>query len=256
MEFNREAMLQKYADLRSRYVEPYEPDFSHEHDTVRYVKIPDVSSAANLYSRSVLRHFEAKRALFPRQYKILPKGANPAEYDAMYFAPDGNLHLAVYTGLPDGELICVNVSEQLVLTYRIQEQPGRKPFVTFLSMEWTEYDADSNPVSVEGFRRNGSLADGVLINSEYYQYADGRMVHAERYAAFDSDDRGNPLLLRFVPDRIYNPEMFSYDFRRTEEGVLCERTHYWSRSKTYTASILLPEKELLKMEKNGLSCFM
>ena len=56
-----------------------------------------------------------------------------------------------------------------------------------------------------------------------------------------------------VPDRIMNPEMFAYDFQRTEGGILCTRTIYWSASKTYTGSFLMPEKELKKMEEHGMT---
>lgn len=256
MEFDQKKLLAKYAELRQQYANPYEPDLSPEGRTVRYAKIPDVSASANLYSRAILRHFDSKKALFPRQYAKLPKGADAAEYDALYFDPDGRLHHLDYCAPGFGRFAAVLDSDQLVLTYRIFDQPDRKPFITLLTMEWTEYGADGEPVSVTEFRRNGSLADGVIINCEYYQYENGRMCHADRFAEFDSDFSGGGLITRLAPDKILNPEIFSYDFQRTEGGVRCTRTHFWSRSKTYRASILMPEKELLKLEKNGIRCFL
>ena len=40
-----------------------------------------------------------------------------------------------------------------------------------------------------------------------------------------------------------------------EDGILCTKTNYWSESKTYTGSFLMPEKEVKKMEEHGICCF-
>ena len=256
MEFRRTELLEKYAELRRTYIEPYEPDLSDEAYTVRYAKIPDPCLSSDLCSHRIIQHFEAKKALFPRFYKNLPKGACAEAYAAAYFDPDGNLHHMAHRIDETKRYITIPVSEQLLADYRVEELPGRKPFVTFLSMEWTEYGDDGNPVSVESFRRNGSLADGVIINSEYYQYENGKMIRADRFDTFDSDFQSGGLVLRFVPDRIMNPEVFSYDFEPAEGGVLCTRTNFWSKSKTYTHSFLMPQKELQKMEEHGIRCFL
>ena len=257
MEFNKDELLKKYADLRSRYIDPAEPDLSEEQYTVRYAKIPDPCLSSDLCSHRILQHFDAKKALFPRLYKSLPKGACEEAYAAAYFDQDGNLHHYTHRIDEARRYITIPVSAQLQADYRVEEFPGRKPFVTFLFMEWTEYDADGRPVSVESFQRNGSLADGVIISCEYYQYENGRMTHADLFKEFDSNGRPEAgLVLRFAPDRITNPEVFAYDFERTEGGVLCTKTNYWSKSKTYTGSFLMPEKELQKMAEHGICCFL
>ena len=254
MEFRKAELLRKYAELRGSYIDSYEPDLSREGYTVRYAKIPDPCLSSDLCSHRILRHFDAKKALFPRLYNKLLKGAEPAAYAEMYFDKDGKLHHLVHQISETVYYVTIPVSKQLQADYRVEHIAGRKPFITFLCMEWTEYDPDGNPVSVESFQRNGSLADGVIISCEYYRYENGKLIHADYYKEFDSDGRiEEPLVRRMVPDRIMNPEVFAYDFQRTEGGILCTRTIYWSASKTYTGSFLMPEKELKKMEEHGMS---
>lgn len=257
MEFRQTEMLKKYAELREKYIDPYEPDLSEAPYTVRYAKIPGPCLPSDLCSHRVLQHFEAKKALFPRLFKKLPQGANAQEYAVLYFDRDETLHHLEFQMDAARRYLTVPLSGQLQADFEVRIwEAGRKPFVTFLSMEWTEYGDDGRPVSVESFRRNGSLADGVIINSEYYQYENGKMIHADRFDSFDSDFQSGGLVLRFVPDRIMNPEVFAYDFEPAEGGVLCTRTNFWSKSKTYTQSFLMPQKELQKMEENGIRCFL
>lgn len=256
MEFRKDELLRKYAQLRSSCIDSYEPDFSRDGYTVRYAKIPDPSLSSDLCSHRILQHFDAKKALFPRLYNKLPKGAEPSAYVEMFFDEEGKLHHLVHQ---ISETVCyatIPVSKQLLADYRIEQFAGRKPFITFLFMEWTEYDPDGHPVSVESFQRNGSLADGVIISCEYYQYENGKLIHADYFKGFDSNGKiEEQLVRRMVPDRIMNPEIFAYDFQRTEDGILCTKTNYWSASRTYTGSFLMPEKELKKMEEHGICCF-
>ena len=73
MEFRKAELLRKYAELRDNYIDSYEPDFSQEGYTVRYAKIPDPCLSSDLCSHRILRHFEAKKALFPRLYNTEPE---------------------------------------------------------------------------------------------------------------------------------------------------------------------------------------
>lgn len=255
MKFKKAELLRKYAELRGNYIDSYEPDLSQEGYTVRYAKIPDSCLSSDLCSHRILRHFEAKKGLFPRLYKKLPKGTEPSEYAEMYFDKEGKLHHSVHQISETVYYVTIPISEQLLADFRVEIITGRKPFITLLFMEWTEYDHHGNPVSIESFQRNGSLADGVIISCEYYRYENGKLIHIDFFKEFDSDGKiEEPLVRRMVPDRIMNPEIFAYDFQRTEGGILCTRTIYWSESKTYTGTFLMPEKEVKKMEEHGI-CF-
>ena len=257
MEFNKNTVLQKYKDLRAKYIEPYTPDISPEGYTVRYAKIPDPCLSSDLCSHRILQHFDAKKALCPRFYKKLPQSANAASYLTAYFNEDGTVHHFVYRMDESREYITIRSSEQLLVDYHVEYFPGRNPFITFSSMEWTEFDANGRPVSVESFGGNGCLAGGFIMSGEYYQYENGRLIHADLFKNFDSSGRIEaPIMNRMFPDRITNPDVWGYDFQRAEGGILCTKTNYWSESKTYTGSFLMPEKELRKMEEYGIPCFL
>ncbi len=257
MEFDKNAMLQKYKDLRSIYIEPYEPDISQEGCLVRYAKIPDPCLSSDLCSHRILQHFDAKKALCPRFYKKLPQGANEASYVTAYFNKDGSMHHFEFRMDEKRRYITIRISDQLLVDYHAEYFPGRKPFLTFSSMEWTEFDADGRPVSVESFGGNGCLTGGVIISGEYYHYEDGRLIHADLFKDFDSAGRIEaPFLRQMVPDRITNPDVFAYDFERTEGGILCTKTNYWSESKTYKGSFLMPEKELKRIKEYGIPYFL
>jgi hypothetical protein len=257
VEFNKNIVLQKYKDLRARYIEPYIPDISPEGYTVRYAKIPDPCLSSDLCSHRILQHFEAKKALCPRFYKKLPQGAIAESYAAAYYKDDGKIHHIEYKMDEARRYVTLRISDQLLVDYHVEYFPGRKPFITFNSMEWTEFDANGRPISVESFGGNGTLSGGTIISGEYYQYENGRLIHADLFKDFDTSGRIEAsLLIRMVPDRITNPDVFSYDFQRTEGGILCTKTNHWSESKTYTGSFLMPEKELKKTEEYGIPCFL
>ena len=165
MEFNKNAMLQKYKDLRSTYIEPYEPDISQEGCLVRYAKIPDPCLSSDLCSHRILQHFDAKKALCPRFYKKLPRGANEASYVTAYFNEDGSMHHFEFRMDEKRRYITIRISDQLLVDYHAEYFPGRKPFLTFSSMECTEFDANGRTVSVESFGGNGCLTGGVIIST-------------------------------------------------------------------------------------------
>lgn len=165
MEFQKDVMLRKYAGLRQKYVEPYEPDLSTEGCTVRYARIPDMCLSSDLCSHRIMLHVEAKKALFPRLYGRLPKGAEPSAYAEMYFDKDDKLHHLVHR-VGEAEYVTIPVSEQLCMDYRVVHTEV-VPLVTFLSMEWTEYGSNGEPISVETFQTNGRSV--MLISCEYYR---------------------------------------------------------------------------------------
>lgn len=83
------------------------------------------------------------------------------------------------------------------------------------------------------------------------------MTHADVFKDFAPGGKaGDSLVMQMAPDRITNPDVFAYDLQRTDSGVLCRKTTYWSASGTFTSSFTVPEKELVKMEEHGIRCFL
>ncbi len=258
MEFNKEELLRKYKEICNTHTEIFKPDFTNGEYTVYYARIPDPCLSSDLSSHRILQHINVAKALFPRLYKKLPKGAIAESYATMHFDKDGKLHHLEQSINSCRKYVTICISDQLQADYVVNIYSGGESDVSIelLDMEWAEYDSDGNPVSVESFRGDGTLNYGVTINCEYYQYENGKLVHADQFKDYCTGVRLEESMVRqFVPDRIMNPEIFAYDFERTDDGVLCMKTNYYSKSKTFTQSINMPEKEIKKMEEHGIRCF-
>ncbi len=110
-------------------------------------------------------------------------------------------------------------------------------------------------MSVESFKNDLSITEGVIVNAEYYEYEDGILSHITQYKDYYSH---LPAMMRdFVigamPDRVFNPDVINYSFERSGGDIICTRSQYYRVSQTITHELRIPEKEVLKMKEQGIA---
>ena len=254
MDFPREELLKKYYSLREQYVDPYKPDFKAEGGTVRYMKFNDAWKGLNPFARFLLPRLTYTKNRFPNpRAKSIPANANPDEYVLVRYDADGKVRTAELAPNGNSCLAVVYVSDQLTVSYTLYRNDDASETYRLFGFEWHEYDDSGRLLSWEEFRCPTESADAVAIDCEYYEYENGVLSRARYFKNFEN----NPpkmtmnLVLKMMPDRIFNPEKFEYLFRRVPDGLYYTCRHYFRESQTLTFEDHVPEETITHLSDNG-----
>ncbi len=254
MEFQREELLAKYVRLREEVVDPYVPDLDLANNTIRYVRFNDHWRALNPYSRFLIPRLMDPKDTFPKKpSNKLSKNANPANYVELHYDDEGNLKLSRIAEIEDSFLAIVYVSKQLSIEYMVTRRSDGQSSFELYDFEWCEYDEAGRLMSVEEFHTRGTPSDDVKINCEYYEYEKGVLSHAwcfENFNRFPMDYTVS-MVLKMIPDRIFNPDQIEYSFSRGTEGMDYIRNRFYRKSQTITHEGHISEETLLHLAENG-----
>lgn len=264
MEFDKDAILKKFSDIKEKYVDTYEPDINIERGRTAYLK--DVYDLDNNKSKFITPHIHRGKMLFKKEHKSLPKNAIKEEYYEVVYDKDGNLHhLEVNVGQPSfladhfegangGKAADFIVSPNLRIDYSINLKDGVPCSHFWTDFEWTEYDEEGRIISVEKFT-NDHLSDGdFVLNAEYYTYENGILTRIDRFEDFHSrlPENTQRILQINMPDRLYNPTHFEYTFSKEGTDLVWTRTCFFRKSQTLTVSGKISEAELKKLKDIGI----
>lgn len=254
MDFPREELLEKYVRIYEQMIAPYKPDFEVEGGTTRYVKFNDAWRGLNPYNKYLISKLTHAKDNFPKVPSAkLSKNANPENYVNLKYDGEGNLRVARVGEGSSSEVAFVYVSKQLTIGYGVDSSSGKSASCELFNFEWYEYDDAGRLVSAEEFRGSGSARDDVVINCEYYEYDGDLLSHAwyfKDYQKYPMRLTVN-LLSQMMPDRIYNPDIYEYIFRRAEDGLDYTLNHYYRKSQTLTYLDHVSGKKLEHLAEQG-----
>ncbi len=254
MDFQSEAMLDKYVRLREQAIDPYVPDFGTADDEIRYVRFNDHWRGLNPYSKFLLSRLTDSKNTFPKvPSKKISKNANPDNYVTLNYDSNGKLKVARLGRYEDSVHAVVYVSQQLSIEYTLYEHSESEPTYNMTDFEWYEYDDLGRIVSAEAFRCAGSPSDDVVINCEYYEYAGDMLSHAWEFRDFNRYPMQMTVdfVRRAMPDRIFNPNRIEYSFSRAADGLNYTRDHFYRKSQTITDEGHISGETLSHLAENG-----
>ena len=88
---------------------------------------------------------------------------------------------------------------------------------------------------------------------EFYEYENFTLKSAWHFDEYQRYPMSASLVLRFMPDRIFNPDIYKYTFKRDDEGLTYVCEHFYRKSKTLTNEDHVSNDKLLNLKENGLS---
>lgn len=254
MEFPRKELTEKYYALRKQYADPYVPDFDVAGGTVRYMKFNDNWKGLNPFARFLLPRLTHAKNTFPnpRATKI-PANANPDEYVTVRYDASGTLRTTELGFYNNSCHAVVYVSDQLTISYTLYFGPDGTRTYRMTGFEWHEYDDSGRLLSWEEFRCPTESPDAFAIDCEYYEYENGVLSRARYFRNFENnpDPMAGSLILRMMPDRLYNPDRFEYEFRRVPDGMDFTCRNYFRVSQTITYEEHISEKTITHLTDNG-----
>lgn len=255
MEFLRDELLEKYVRIYEQLIAPYEPDFELAGGTTRYLKFNDAWRKLNPYDKFLISRLTNRKNTFPKAPSAkLAKNANPENYVKLKYDGNGALKVARLGEGSSSEVAFVYVSKQLTIGYFVDAALDGVTSYSLFDFEWYEYDDAGRLVSAEEFRGSGSPKDDVIINSEYYEYEGDVLSRAWYFKDYQKYPMQMTLdLVRtMMPDRIFLPDRFEYDFQRVAGGLDYTCNHYYRKSQTITEKGHVSEETLSHLAENGI----
>lgn len=204
----------------------------------------------NMFSKSLLHHINAKKCLIKRISKKLPEKANPNEYNLYYFDSDNKL---LYSSLKIDEnckTITVFFDKCVQIEYLVTKNYRGEESFSVLSAEINEFDDNNNIIKCETFKKYGTS-----ISCEYYYYDKERLAKIESFENYDPNFALDRLIRFACPDRIINPEKFTYLFEKNNEDILVKKIRHYSESENRIEDFLFKRKEINRLKSNGINCF-
>ncbi len=208
----------------------------------------------NMFSRSLLRHFNAKKCLIKKLLKKLPRNANPNEYTAFYHDSENKLIFSELRLDDCKRNITVFFDEYVQIECFVTKRPNGEEHFSILSLEICEYD-DKNLTKCITFTNKFRSPYGISISVEYYHYDNNQLTLIESYENYNKNFILNNVVKAYCPDRIINPEHFEYSFIKNNDDLLVKKTHYFSKRDTHTEEIIFKKKEIFNLKSNGIECF-
>ena len=256
MDFPREELLEKYISIYEKWVSAYEPNIEEAGGMTRYVKYNNAWSGLDPFGKFLISKLTRPKDTFPKRPAAKIAGnANPDDYLTLRYDSDGVLKAVYYPKISGGRVLAFfYVSKQLTIGYWIDYDKNGAASYDMYNFEWYEYDDAGRLISAEEFRGDGTPADDVIINSEYYTYDDGILSHAWYFKEYQKYpmEMTVRLVKRMMPDRIIFPDRFEYSFQRVEDGLDFTCTHYYRKSQTITDNGHVSEEKICHLSDNGI----
>lgn len=209
----------------------------------------------NMFSKSLLHHINAKKCLIKRISKKLPEKSNPNEYTLYYFDSDNKL---LYSSLKIDEyrkMVTVFFDKYVQIEYLGTKNIRGEESFEIISAEINEFDDNDNIIKCETFKNEKKPPYGTSISCEYYYYDDERLAKIESFENYNSNFALDSLIRFACPDRIINPEKFTYLFEKSNEDILVKKIRHYSESENRIENFLFKRKEINRLKSNGINCF-
>lgn len=255
MNIDFDLLLEKYSTIKELYANKLDYSIFSKTYNIAYAKdLSYIYYDKNMYSHSLLHHFNAKKCLFKRLMKKLPQNANPDEYTAFYFDSDNNLLFSSLRLDDNRRNITVFFDENIQIEYLATKNSDSKECFSILTVEVSEYDSNNNIIKCETFKNVLRQPYGISISVEYYNYSDNKLTEIESYENYNQNFVLNDTIKLFCPDRIINPEHYKYQLIHKNDDILIKKIHYFSKKDTRTEELLFKQKEILKLKSKGIEC--
>lgn len=250
MYIDYDLLHEKFLMLTGTYNNRLEHELFTKNLNVGYAKdTSNIYYGKNMFSKSLLHHINAKKCLIKRISKKLPEKANPNEYTFYYFDLDNKL---LYSSLKIDEnrkTVTVFFDKCVQIEYLVTKNNRGEESFSVLSAEITEFD-DNNIIKCETFKKYGTS-----VSCEYYYYYNEKLAKIESFENYDPNFTLDSFIRFACPDRIINPEKYTYLFEKNNEDILVTKIHHYSESQNRTENFLFNRKEINKLKSNGINCF-
>ncbi len=254
MNINFDSLLEKYSTIKELYANKLDYSIFSKTYNIAYAKdLSYIYYDKNMFSHSLLRHFNAKKCLIKKLLKKLPQNANPDEYTAFYFDSDKNLLFSSLRLDDNRRNITVFFNENIRIEYLATKNSDNKECFSILSVEVSEYD-NNNIIKCETFKNVLRQPYGISISVEYYNYSNNKLTEIESYENYNQNFVLNDTIKLFCPDRIINPEHYKYQLIPQNDDILIKKIHYFSEKDFRTEELLFKQKEILNLKSKGIEC--
>lgn len=256
MDIDYNALYGKFLMITESYNNRLDHELFSKKYNIGYAKdISNIYYNKNMFSKSLVHHFNAKKCLIKKILKKLPDTANPSEYTVYYFDSDNNL---VYSSLKIDEtkrIVTVFFDKCVQIEYVVTKKNDDKECFSILSAEINEFDSNNNIIKCETFKNKKKHPYGTSISGEYYYYDNNRLAKIESFVNYNPNFNLNSFIKSYCPDRIINPEKYTYLFEKNNEDILVKKIHYYSKTENRSEELLLKKNEIIKLQSNGINCF-
>ena len=254
MNIDFDLLLEKYSAIKEMYIDKLDYSFLSKPYSIAYAKDSSyIYYDKNMYSHSLLHHFNAKKCMFKRLMKKLPQNANPDEYTAFYFDSDNKLIFSSLKLDDNRRNITVYFDENIQINYLATKNSDNKECFNILSVEVSEYD-NNNIIKCETFKNVLRQPYGISISIEYYNYSNDKLTEIESYENYNRNFVLNDTIKMFCPDRIIHPEHYKYQLIPKNDDILIKKIHYFSEKDSRIEELLFKQKEILKLKSKGIEC--
>ena len=243
-EFNEELIMKKFKKIRRECIDALVPDMTVGRGNSKFIK--DIYELDNPFSKMITPHICREKSLFKKERNSIPKNGNKLEYIELFYDDEGRLIRGeleagragflseTLLGADSSKFVTFYVSDDLWIDVTANSVAGDYKY-SWTNFEKSERDSDGRLVSVESFKNDLSITEGVIINAEYYEFEDGVLSHITQYKDYYSH---LPAMMRdFVigamPDRVFNPDVINYSFERSGGDIICTRSQYYRVSQTW-----------------------
>ena len=262
-EFNEELIMKKFKRIKKEYVDSFVPDMTAGRGNTKFIK--DIYELDNPFSKMITPHICREKSLFKKERNSIPKNGNKLEYIELFYDDEGRLIRGeleagragflseTLLGADSSKYVTFYLPDDLWIDVTANSVAGDYKY-SWTSFEKSERDSDGRLVSVESFKNDLSITEGVIINAEYYEYEDGVLSHITQYKDYYSHlpTMTRDFIMSYMPDRVFNPDVINYSFERSGGDIICTRSQYYRVSRTITHELRIPEKEVLKMKEHGI----
>ncbi len=256
MDIDYNLLYEKFLMLTESYNSRLDHELFSKNLNVGYAKDTSyIYYNKNMFSKSLLHHINAKKCLIKRISKKLPEKANPNEYTLYYFDSDNKL---LYSSLKIDErrkIVTVFFDECVQIKYYVTKNTRDEESFSLLSAEINEFDDNNNIIKCETFKNEKKPPYGTSISCEYYYYDNEILSKIESFEDYNPNFTLDSFIKSYCPDRIINPEKFTYLFEKNNEDILVKKIRHYSESENRIEDFLFKRKEINRLKSNGINCF-
>lgn len=248
MEFNKDDVLKTYLSLYEKHVKPFSPDTDISDSNVGFVRFNDAWRGLDPFEKFLIPRLTVKKNTFPKKpSKSLQKNANPDNYVSLRYDPDGKLIESFYPGYHN-----FYISDNLTISGKSSEDCSAFETLEFV---WYEYDESDRIISAQRFLGSGLSGDDFKYWGEFYEYEDSTLKTAWCFNEYQRYPMQMTLelVLRFMPDRIFMPDIYKYSFTKDDDGLSYVCEHFYRKSQTLTHEDKVSKEKLINLKENGLN---
>lgn len=258
MNIDYNLLYEKFLTITKSYNSKLDHEIFSKNLNVGYAKDTAIFYDKNMFSKSLLHHINAKKCLIKRISKKLPNNANPNDYTLFYFDSNNKLLYSSFKIDENRKMVTVFFDDRVQIEYYVTKNDYGKECFSIISAEINEFDDNNKIIKCETFQNEKKSPFGTSISCEYYYYDKENLAKIECYMNYNPNfytERFNSFRRLYCPDRIINPEKYTYLFEKSNEDILVKKIHHFSETEDHIVNLLLTRKEINKLKSNGINCF-